>query len=313
MIGSAYIFQDVLRTRKQRGDSVYHRLMMGMSTFDFMASLMNFLSTWPTPTTVEPPVWLAAGTTGTCTAQGFFNELGNICTPVYNATLSIYYVLIIRSGWNERRLCRYEAWFQMVPLVFGFGISLAALGFKNFNNSGWNCWLANYPKGCSESGLDGDTTCTRGGHAIVFRWAHFAIIWSAILVSCMSMGLIWSVVYRQEKATEHLTKHRTVAVSHGYATHNTINHNITSNEGHRRPSAGPPPDLKVLAADDQSQSYASNPAPSGRRESFVKLQPRVRSKTPTKTTKARKVMIQAAYFCGAMVLTWIFTTVSLVT
>ncbi len=104
LMGSSFIFQDVLKSKTRRS-KVYHRLLFGLSVFDMMASTVNFFSTWPIPAGT-PNVFGASGTTQTCTAQGFFNETGNVCTPLYNASLCIYYV----SAGKEYR------WFSLQPL-----------------------------------------------------------------------------------------------------------------------------------------------------------------------------------------------------
>ena len=265
MLGSSYIFQDVVRTHKKRGNSVYHRILTGLSVFDFMASLMNFFSTWPIPRNTYPPVYGAIGTVGTCTAAGFFNEVGNVCTPIYNASLCIYYVLIIINSWGESRIARYELWFHIVPNFFAWTIGFVALGFQTYNNAGWNCWLASYPKGCNaELGQ-----CTRGEHVFIFRWLHYAIIWSAVSVVTIAMIVIYASVYIQEKSTARFTDHRRGSVMR------------------------PPPTTQQ--ANDAGPASLAESGGSGRTQ---------------KTSKSRKVMEQAFFFCIAMYLTWIFTTVS---
>merc|ERR1719197_478155 len=83
LVGSLFIMQDVIRDKRKRSESVYHRIMLGLSLFDSFASVVNVLSTWPTPMDQADRIFLASGSTETCTAQGFFNELGNITTPLY--------------------------------------------------------------------------------------------------------------------------------------------------------------------------------------------------------------------------------------
>jgi hypothetical protein len=287
MLGSAYIFQDVVRTHKKRGDSVYHRILMGMSVFDFTASLMNFLSSWPTP--ADTGVYLAAGNTQTCTAAGFFNELGNTVTPVYNASLCMYYVLIIRKSWGERKISRYEALFHAAPLTIGWTFSLVALGFKTFNPAGWNCWLASYPKGCSTE----EGTCTRGQHVLIFRWMHYVIIWSAVLVVTAGMLVIWYGVYQQERATAHLTNHRRASVAPPSASPHAYRGGRSSGSN------------SVPGGDAASSKGGTSASAAGTSAGSST----VRRRTSAPVSKARKVMMQAFYFCGAMYLTWIFTTV----
>lgn len=93
MMGSVFIMQDVLRDKKRRG-KVQFRILLLMSLFDFVFSTKNFLSTWIVPG--SSGVYLASGTIQTCTAAGFFGQLGTMTSIFYNASLSIYFLMTIR-------------------------------------------------------------------------------------------------------------------------------------------------------------------------------------------------------------------------
>eukprot|EP00580_Thalassiosira_gravida_P020530 CAMPEP_0201679794 /NCGR_PEP_ID=MMETSP0494-20130426/49319_1 /ASSEMBLY_ACC=CAM_ASM_000839 /TAXON_ID=420259 /ORGANISM="Thalassiosira gravida, Strain GMp14c1" /LENGTH=447 /DNA_ID=CAMNT_0048163387 /DNA_START=131 /DNA_END=1474 /DNA_ORIENTATION=+ len=191
-LGSTYIFQDVVIHRKTV-HRVYHRLVLGLSCSDIIASIVNILSTWPIPEGSDG-VYLASGTTQTCTAQGFFNELGNLATPLYNASLCVYYVLVIRDGWKEDQIrTTAEPLMHLIPIIVAFTIAILGIPFTLYNNSGWLCWIASYPGKC-----EGDT-CTRGEHADIFRWVHYAIIWSAILSVTVGMYSIYRKVRDEER------------------------------------------------------------------------------------------------------------------
>lgn len=189
--GSLFILQDVLR-RKER--FVYHRLVLFMSIFDIIASVVNMFSTMPIPSDTPGVLW-AKGNQATCIAQGFFNELGNISTPMYNASLCAHYLLIFRNNWSERKMKTIEYGLHAVPLLFGFTMAILGLVFDLFNPSGWLCWYAPFPQGCA-----GDE-CERGKHASLFRWIHYFIIWSSILFNTLAMFLIFKSVRDVEKKT----------------------------------------------------------------------------------------------------------------
>ena len=73
-----------------------HRLLLAISIYDIIESVWNFASTWPMVAGTTD-VFGNVGTTGTCSAQGFFLMLG-VAVPIYNACLSLYYYLVIRPG-----------------------------------------------------------------------------------------------------------------------------------------------------------------------------------------------------------------------
>lgn len=118
LFGSGWILIEVLTDRSSvpKRKHPYHRLLLGMSVYDILESIWNFVSTWAIPQGTEG-VWDASGTTATCTAQGFFLTL-SVAVPIYNAFLSLYYVLvrdieINRSDFLDRDCCR-----RLSPLRF---------------------------------------------------------------------------------------------------------------------------------------------------------------------------------------------------
>lgn len=169
--------------------------MLGLSFSDGIASVVNILSTWPIPEGT-PGVYLASGTTQTCTAQGFFNELGNMATPLYNASLCVYFVRKICDGWSEDEIKSHsEKSMHLIPTVVALTIAVLGLIFDLYNNSGWLCWIAENPFGCAGSA---EVECIRGQLAEPFRWVHYAIIWSAIGFIGYKMYSIYRVVRAYE-------------------------------------------------------------------------------------------------------------------
>ena len=74
LLGSGWIIVEVLTT-KAKLYTVYNRLLLAMSIVDVMASIGYMFSTIPIPKGSYEVVW-AFGTVQTCTAQGFFVQLG---------------------------------------------------------------------------------------------------------------------------------------------------------------------------------------------------------------------------------------------
>lgn len=132
MMGSASIICEVVRDKKKRG-KVYHRIMFAMSLMDLNTSFWYFLSTWPIPRGTEDVAY-ASGTTQSCTAQGFFLQLG-LATPLYNVVLSIYYCFVVRYQWKERQFNVAEKLFHALPFTFALATALTGIGLDLFNNA----------------------------------------------------------------------------------------------------------------------------------------------------------------------------------
>lgn len=77
---------------------------------------------------------------------------------------------------------RAQWYFISIPLIWGLGTALAALGMKMYNNANLWCWISSVPN----SGL--------------YRWIFFyGPLWIAIVLSGVAMLLTYQVVARTEK------------------------------------------------------------------------------------------------------------------
>eukprot|EP00980_Cylindrotheca_fusiformis_P014971 scaffold4097_cov102-Cylindrotheca_fusiformis.AAC.1 len=140
-IGSSLILWDVFVASKKRNRNrrltMLHQLLCGMSFFDFFSSIANMFSTLPIPvyryfesTSSRMPtaIYGAKGNSATCTAQGFFLQLG-YTSAFYNLVLTVYYVLVIKKGMRETQLQRLKYWFHVPTLLTGFGLAFAGIPY----------------------------------------------------------------------------------------------------------------------------------------------------------------------------------------
>ena len=168
--------------RNSKRQHPYHRLLFMMSLYDVLESVWNFTSTWPIPKGTEGVVW-ASGTTGTCSAQGYFLTL-SVAVPIYNAMLSLYYVLVIIYKYPDQRLRVWvEPAMHLIAGGWAFGTATVSAGMGLINNANLWCWIAPYPQGCLDSWRYGsEGNCERGDNAWIYRWGfYFAPLWFCIL------------------------------------------------------------------------------------------------------------------------------------
>ena len=224
LCSSIYIVFDVLNMYRLRRNQVkaYHRILLGMSTVDILASTAWFFTTWPIPPDVFP-AFGASGTQATCTAQGFFTQL-SVSAVFYNGCLALYYCLVIRFGYSDRKIseAKIELVMHVVALSFGIGTSTAGTIMGLMNPIGWDCWLSAVPLGCKESWLHhGETTCIRGDNANLFQWVFFYLpLWIIIFLVSIAMYMISRAYKVQvetaskygEKATERAVQIETTSV-----------------------------------------------------------------------------------------------------
>lgn len=204
-----WIVQEVLTDDdRKRGikkrENVYNRLLMMMSLYDILYSIWNFASTWPVPAGT-PFVYEAIGTQGTCVAQGFFLQFAGMAVPLYNAFLSLYYLLVIRFNVTENTLRKYvEPSMHAFAFIFAIGTGVAGLVLQLYNFATLWCWIAHYPLECNDSrGPDsGQANCERGDNAWIYRYAfYFCPIWCCIIFACVSMYMVYAAVRKKDAET----------------------------------------------------------------------------------------------------------------
>jgi hypothetical protein len=200
IIGSTFIIQHVIRSKKRRSQ-VYHRLLLSMSIADCIWSIKTFLSTWVIPADV-PFVYANIGNTQTCTASAFIGHGAPLSSTIYNGMLTLYFLLTIRYGWSNKKVkSKVEVWMHAIPLVIGWGTAIVALSLDLFNPIGWTCWIGTYPVGC------GTTTfpCSRGNSESthLYRWVFFhAELLAMFGFTAVSLFIIYRFILVRERAID---------------------------------------------------------------------------------------------------------------
>lgn len=199
LFGSFWILIEVLtdKSRLPKRRHPYHRLLLGMSVYDILESVWNFCSTWAIPRGTAG-VWEPRGTTATCSAQGFFLTL-SVAVPIYNAFLSLYYVMVINYGIDDQKIAKCaEPAMHLVAFGWAFFTAMYSLVAGLLNNANLWCWIAPLPGDCLDSRRFGDeTNCTRGDNAWIYRWVfYFAPLWFCIFFASTYQAKQNSSVFR---------------------------------------------------------------------------------------------------------------------
>ena len=199
VFGSTFIIQAIVRD-KRKMETPFHRFLLGMCLTDAMSSTWFFLGTWPVPAGTVG-VWGAVGNGGSCIAQGFFSQL-SLTTAMYNASLSVFYLLQIGFGWKNAKIRRkVEPFLHGTSVTIGLGTAIAALPLRLYNNDYWECWISPFPTDCQESWKNGgETDCIRGDNASLYRWVfYYGPLWAAIVAVTVCMSMVYRAVLRKEK------------------------------------------------------------------------------------------------------------------
>ncbi|KAG7342680.1 hypothetical protein IV203_020624 [Nitzschia inconspicua] len=198
----------------------HHRIILGMSISDCIISCAHFFSSWPIPADADSEfsIYGNIGNTMTCSAQGFFIQLG-IMVPLYNSLLVLYFVLTIRRGWTEADFQQYAGPIGHTLIwIFGLGTAVAGLFLNLYNNANLWCWIASYPQDCVQTfqppvdesdylfdAIDGSTKepCDRGDNSFIYRFAFwYGPLWLMFPWVVLGMTLVYLHVLKQDKKME---------------------------------------------------------------------------------------------------------------
>ena len=176
--GSSLMIVSVLQDGQKR-KKVIGELIIFLCGFDIIGSLGYAFTSLPTPE--EDYIHGAVGNEASCTAQGFFIQIGTISLYI-NVSIAFYYLLIIRFSWRERKL--KLSWFYymlfIVPILIGAIFAFAGIPFYD-NVILW----------CNNSGK---------------YWSEIPVAIAISIATVIMVNLCW-FVYKSERASKRFRRH----------------------------------------------------------------------------------------------------------
>mmetsp|Transcript_35898 Transcript_35898/g.78650 ORF Transcript_35898/g.78650 Transcript_35898/m.78650 type:complete len:776 (+) Transcript_35898:89-2416(+) len=140
LIGSTLIIFHVMKDPKRR-KKTFSQLMVALSAFDLFGSFAYAFTSLPLP--YEDYINGSRGNAASCTAQGFFIQLGTTSAYI-NCSLSIYYLLVIKYSWSERQMDKVKRWLFILPIIVGLGFAFGGIPFYEnmilWCNNGADYW-----------------------------------------------------------------------------------------------------------------------------------------------------------------------------
>ena len=179
--GSGWIILEVLRDRKKRR-LCYHRILLGLSVFDFLSSFWFFIGNWAHGESSGG--WGGTQPSPACETSGFFIYLGSLCIPMYNVALAAYFFLTVKHGWRESKLRKsFEPFVHLPICLTGIAIAIVPIPLDMYNSWYSYCYAANAGEG-------------RGSfrQTIAFQWIAWIIVFTSALLVTVLMILIYVYV-----------------------------------------------------------------------------------------------------------------------
>jgi len=203
LVGSVCIVYKILRQdRPNKKASTYLRLMIAQSLVDIVTSSWFMLG--PLPVLEETTGKFGArGNTATCSALGFFTQLG-VSSVFYNASLLLYFLLKIRYKVKDDYLSKWiEPWMHIISILVPLIQASSGVALGLFNPAGLGltrCYIIPYPPMCNRTS---QTTCQRGELAPLFLWLY-CLIPVGLLYLFLNYAIfqVWWTVRHRSRATE---------------------------------------------------------------------------------------------------------------
>jgi hypothetical protein len=188
-----------------RLSTTFNRLLLGISIADIMLSFCMMLNTLPAPAETSDYTWNPMGNVHSCDAQGFFLFLGLMGAPLYNCSLCLYYIAVVKYNKKEEYIrAKLEPFLHGVPIIFSLVGAITVLAMQSFNASSSYCWIAKDPPYCGQyfdsEGVEIEIPCRRGEASKTLLPIFIAFICIVLpIVIGTTMALIYLEVLKTEK------------------------------------------------------------------------------------------------------------------
>merc|ERR1740139_1145651 len=119
-----------------------------MNIIDLLTSfIVHVIGTWFVP---KGTLFWSAGNEHTCDIQGWSNALFYPYALVYNAVLSIVFLLIVLYSWNEGDFRKWSYVILCSPALLVTLLLIPCLRYYKYMNygGGWTCSFTPSPLGC---------------------------------------------------------------------------------------------------------------------------------------------------------------------
>jgi hypothetical protein len=112
----------------KRKDRVFHRLVLGMALHILIEGAFLIYGSAAIPASDSTTIALGnAGTTLTCTIQGFFIYLCSFTATLYYASFSVYSLVGVLCNFNKTKYQWIEKWIHIGVHIFSIGMSIFIL------------------------------------------------------------------------------------------------------------------------------------------------------------------------------------------
>lgn len=187
--------------------TTYHRLLLGMSSSDILISCGQTTFGALAPRELGYFVWNAHGNQSMCTAVGFAAVLGGSMTLLYNCSLNLYHLALVRYGTTPAYIeTRVEPWLHAVPIIYGLAMGVAGVAMGALNPDLYGeCFIGGYDPLHCEGYDDGEVPagfeipCGQGHDT---KHLYMVLCLAILFIAPITIGSSLLMIYRSVRAQE---------------------------------------------------------------------------------------------------------------
>ena len=206
IIASTALIWTILRSHTGLS-TTFHRLLFGLCVADILFSTVQMLASIVIPRDLDYIFPWAHGSTATCDSAGFFHISGALSGLLYNASICIYYMTIVRYNKKDEYIRqKIEPWLHAVAIMFPLVGAITAVATKSINICVPICTLRAYKPlhciGCSDGVIPEGfkVPCGRGSMApLLFNIFMMPLLYGTPIVITMAMFLMYRAVAVAER------------------------------------------------------------------------------------------------------------------
>jgi cytochrome bd-type quinol oxidase subunit 2 len=196
ILGAGYIIQDITKDAARR-KRTKNRIMLFMSISDLMAAFFgSVLGTLMVPEWTGVPG--AMGNQLSCDIQGFFAYASGLASGMFNVSLALCYLLMVRHEYSDERLHELESYFLYTPLVLSIIIAIPGLPFRIYNFYGvYSCHPNASPLNCDQA--QSPIECERGELYKYWWYVNSANFLTGVCIIITCMAKMYTTVLNRER------------------------------------------------------------------------------------------------------------------
>jgi len=147
---SIAIIRDLLKGPRAKLEKMTSKLLIAMNISDLIYTcIAHVIGTWFVP---KGTLFWSAGNEHTCDIQGWSFNLFGYSAVVYNAALSIVFLLSARYSWSEEDFRKWSYFILCSPPLLVTLLRIPSFGYykyMNYKETSWHCTFIPSPPGCT--------------------------------------------------------------------------------------------------------------------------------------------------------------------